>query len=155
MPGPSSHRTQKRIVVVEDDRDIRLLYEEILRGEGFDVLLASNGKEALEILEKIERDPCLVLTDFMMPEMTGSQLVKLLRENDCLLTIPVVMISARPLKEIEDFGVEFLKKPVDVDTIIEKVKKYCGPSDEFCTYHEEKLEKVIEDGDKELNPNNH
>lgn len=153
MSGNSSHK--KRIVVVEDDREIRLLYEEILRGEGFEVLLASSGKEALDILENTERDPCLVLTDFMMPGMTGSELVKLLRENDCLLTIPVVMISARPLREIEDYGVEFLKKPVDVDTIVEKVKKYCGPAEEFCSYHEEKLGKVIEDGNHELNRQNH
>lgn len=130
---------KKRIVVVEDDRDIRNLYAEILTGEGFHVLLADSGQKALDILNEVNRLPCLILTDFMMPGMNGSEMVKILRSNDLLLSIPVVMISARPINDVDTEGVEFLKKPIDVDTIIDKVKEYCGPGEEgLCLPHEEK-----------------
>ena len=130
--------SSKKIVVVEDDEDIRLLYQEILTSEGFDVEVAENGEAALRILNSLERLPCLILTDFMMPGINGSQLVKLLRMNDLLISIPVVMISARPLTDLEIKDVEFLKKPIDVDTIIQKVKEYCGPYNTSCLTHEEK-----------------
>ena len=130
--------SSKKIVVVEDDEDIRLLYQEILTSEGFDVEVAENGEAALRILNSLERLPCLILTDFMMPGINGSQLVKLLRMNDLLISIPVVMISARPLTDLEIKDVEFLKKPIDVDTIIQKVKEYCGPYSTSCLTHEEK-----------------
>lgn len=134
------HSSSKRIVVVEDDEDIRVLYEEILTGEGFDVEVAENGEQALLILNSMERLPCLVLTDFMMPGINGSELVKRLRMNDLLISIPVVMISAKPLTDLEIGDVEFLKKPIDVDTIIEKVKEYCGPSNTPCLTLKEKKE---------------
>lgn len=140
MIRDSSH---KKIVVVEDDEDIRHLYEEILRSEGFDVELAESGKQALSILNRTDRPPCLILTDFMMPGMTGSELVDILRQQDCLMSIPVVMISARPMAEAEVNGVEFLKKPIDVDTIVEKVREYCGAPDEECLPHEKKISKAI------------
>lgn len=144
--SPSS----KMIVVVEDDEDIRSLYGEILRGEGFEVQLACNGQEALDILDKVDRPPCLVLTDFMMPGMTGSEMVKILRQHDCLLSLPVIMISARPMREIENIDVEFLKKPIDVDTIVAKVKEYCGQVTEPCPSPEEKLFKALNEPSDDL-----
>lgn len=120
-------KKSKTILVVEDDFDIMQLYIEILQGEGFKVLAAGSGEEALKILDVLERDPCLVLTDFMMPGMTGAELVEILRHEDLLMSLPVVMISAHPLEEKHTRGVDFLKKPIDVDTIINKVKEYCGP----------------------------
>lgn len=139
-----AHSLPKKIIVVEDDADIRNLYQEILVGEGYHVELACDGKEALAILADDQRAPCLILTDFMMPGMNGGELVHILRQQDCLMSIPVVMISARPVKEAEVHGVEFIKKPVDVDTIVDRVKHYCGIPSEDCPVHEEKVAKAIE-----------
>ncbi len=122
-----SKAVSKTILIVEDDEDIRNLYIEILNGEGFKVLAAASGEEALEILNKLERDPCLILTDFMMPGMTGEELIKIIRKEDLLMSLPIVMISAKPLGHEVTKGIDFLKKPLDVDTIIDKVKEYCGP----------------------------
>jgi two-component system, sensor histidine kinase ChiS len=116
----------KTILVVEDDFDIRQLYIEILNAEGFKVHAAASGEEALMILNKLERDPCLILTDFMMPGMSGADLIRIIQQEDLLLSLPVVIISAKPLGPELPQGVEFLKKPIDVDTIINKVKEYCG-----------------------------
>lgn len=123
----------KTILVVEDDKDIRNLYVEILNGEGFKVFAAESGEEALRLLGDMTRDPCLVVTDFMMPGMSGTELVKILREDDLLISVPVVMISAKPLADVDTEGVDFLKKPIDVETIIEKVKEYCGSPFEACS----------------------
>lgn len=117
----------KSILVVEDDADIRNLYVEILDGEGFRVLAAESGEAALKILNELDRDPCLILTDFMMPGMSGAELVKIIKKEDLLMSLPIVMISARPLGHEHTQGIEFLKKPLDVETIIAKVKEYCGP----------------------------
>lgn len=135
----------KSILVVEDDNDIRNLYVEILNGEGFHVNAAASGEEALEILCRKEREPCLVLTDFMMPGMNGDQLVKILRREDLIVSVPIVMISAKPLSSEETQGVDFLKKPIDVDTIIDKVREYCGPPHSPCT-QKGKKDRALEDG---------
>lgn len=124
----------KTILIVEDDEDIRNLYIEILTGEGFRILSASSGDEALKILNNEKRDPCLIVTDFMMPGMTGAELVEIIRKEDLLISLPVVMISAKPLSNEQTQGVDFLKKPIEVDTIIEKVKEYCGPPYTPCSH---------------------
>lgn len=133
----------KTILIVEDDEDIRNLYLEILEGEGFKVLAASSGKEALQILNALDREPCLILTDFMMPGMTGAELIKIIRKEDLLMSLPIVMISAKPLGQEIIRGIDFLKKPLDVDTIINKVKEYCGPSYLPCE-KEDKISSFIQ-----------
>lgn len=68
----------------------------------------------------------------MMPNMTGAELIKILKMDDMLLSIPVVIISAKSLDDKEISHAEYIKKPVEVDTIINKVKELCGPPEEKC-----------------------
>ena len=78
-----------KIIVVDDEKEIRNLIEIYLKNEGYEVTKASDGEEALEILEK--EDKHLIILDIMMPKMDGIEVCKRVREN---LNIPILMLSA-------------------------------------------------------------
>jgi CheY-like chemotaxis protein len=80
----------KRIMVVDDEENIRFLYKEELEDEGFSVELAKNGEEALEKLPEFKPD--LITLDIKMPGMNGIEVLKRIREQDRKL--PIVLCSA-------------------------------------------------------------
>ena len=81
---------QNTILVVDDEKDIRNLLEIYLLNEGYKVLKASDGKEAIELIEN--EDIHLVVLDVMMPKMDGMEACKKIREK---LNIPILMLSAK------------------------------------------------------------
>ncbi len=117
----------KKILVVDDEQNIRLLLKTIFELEGYDVLLAANGKEALEVLEK--EKPALLITDIMMPEMDGWELMKKVRQK-VNSSIPIIALTVRsdPMSEKlsrEKYGVKtYIIKPFDKKQLIAEVKKY-------------------------------
>jgi CheY-like chemotaxis protein len=114
------------ILIVEDDRDIREALASALRVEGYDVQIASNGKEGLEKLAAIER-PCLILLDLMMPIMSGLDFLAAIRQHDALATLPVVILSAYSALAKEAQGAAgFIRKPVDLDVVLQIAERYCG-----------------------------
>lgn len=80
-----------RILVVEDDKGIRILMEDALTDAGYEPLLACNGLEALDILETKHID--LIILDIMMPKLDGFELLKLIREAG--MDMPVLMVTAK------------------------------------------------------------
>ena len=80
----------KRIMVVDDEENIRFLYKEELEDEGFSVELAKNGEEALEKLPDFKPD--LITLDIKMPGMNGIEVLKRIREKD--RELPIVLCSA-------------------------------------------------------------
>lgn len=114
----------KYIMVVEDDAAIRDTLKHLIESEGYVVFIAENGLEALKklrILTKAQH-PCLVLVDFMMPVMDGSELINAMQENDILSAIPTVMVSAsdKPLNVKR-----YIRKPYHLDAIIKLLQEYC------------------------------
>jgi CheY-like chemotaxis protein len=105
------------LLIVEDVPDILELLEETLKFKGYRVMAASNGEEALKIIE-MER-PALIVTDILMPKMDGFTLVHRLRLSDNMRDIPVVFLSATYIApEDKEFahtiGVSrFIEKPVN------------------------------------------
>src|SRR5215467_11486900 len=81
------------VMVVEDDEDIRISLKELLEDDGYQVLLAANGREALDCLERGKR-PCLIFLDLMMPVMDGWQFRREQQKRDSLKKIPVAVITA-------------------------------------------------------------
>ena len=79
-----------KILVVDDEKEIRNLIEIYLKNEGYEVKKASNGEEAIKILEK--EDIQLMILDIMMPKMDGIEVCKKVREH---LSIPILMLSAK------------------------------------------------------------
>ncbi|WP_165037902.1 response regulator transcription factor [Enterococcus sp. ZJ1622] len=112
-----------RILIVEDDEKLQLLYRSVLERAGFVAITASSGEEALNKLEDIHVE--LVITDIMMPEMNGYELVEMLRSCDS--ETPILMITAKA--DFEDkkrgfhLGVDdYMTKPVDVNEMILRVE---------------------------------
>ena len=110
------------ILVVEDTPNLLELLEVTLRFKGYPVVGATNGEEALEIVQKVR--PALVITDILMPKMDGYALVYHLRKNPPTSQIPVIFISATYLtKEDKSFalslgGVRFIEKPIDTEDFL-------------------------------------
>ena len=118
-----------KILVIEDEDDIREAVVNLLALEGYEAVPAHHGKEALELLKDRLEDPCLILTDLMMPEMDGWELIKILREQDILITIPVVVMTASETKNVSS-AKKVIKKPFDLPALISLVKEHCGEAND-------------------------
>lgn len=117
---------QPRILVVEDDLDIRETVTEILREEGYAVDAVGDGLEALDYLRR-QPAPRLVLLDLMMPGMNGEDLVRVLRGSPTLADIPVAVVSAaRDLEERAEKmkAVAFLQKPISLAGLLALVEAH-------------------------------
>lgn len=112
------------ILLVEDDADIRATLKEVLELEGYSVVPAANGKEAFQQLDSMIR-PCLILLDLMMPVMNGWEFLKTLHENARHSGIPVVVVSAAGDKAKSAKAQGFVKKPIEVDALLEMIRQYC------------------------------
>lgn len=117
----------KRILIVEDDLAIREALKEVLELEGYATLTASNGREGIEILRKSDH-PCLVLLDLMMPVMSGWDFLEELKKNDTelLKNNPVFVLSAVVDKNTAQGIAGYLKKPMELESVLKAVRNYCG-----------------------------
>jgi CheY-like chemotaxis protein len=127
MATVASHPPRcRKILVVEDDDDIRTTLEDILADEGYPTETAANGQEALDRLARLDRPPCLILLDLMMPVMSGREFLSVLRADDLLAPIPVVVVSAWPSEARATRGVQgFIRKPVDLSMLFDVIRRYC------------------------------
>ena len=111
------------ILVVDDEVAVRALIANVLRREGYQVLDASNGQHALEIL-KVHAGPVhLLLTDFVMPGMNGIELATAVRNERQGTTVLVISGYTSSQIAAEEKKVDFLQKPMDPHTLLEKVRE--------------------------------
>ncbi|MFO7167993.1 MAG: response regulator [Chloroflexota bacterium] len=116
------------VLIVDDDRDIREMLAQTLEDEGYQVLSAADGREALELLRS-EPLPCLILLDLMMPVMNGWEFREAQLRQPELVDIPVVILSARTdvaQAAAEMQGVSYIAKPIDFDLLINTVAQHCN-----------------------------
>jgi DNA-binding response OmpR family regulator len=103
-----------KVLVVDDDQEMRESLSILLEGEGYEVILGSNGKEAIELAEK--ENPQVILLDFEMPEISGIEACKKLKSGEKTASIPIIMITAYTNKKpdaIEAGADDFVNKPFD------------------------------------------
>ncbi len=117
--GASSGRGRS-VLVVDDDEAIRETLREVLSDEGYRVEVAENGARALERMRAPVR-PGLVLLDLMMPVMSGWEVLDILRADDHLNAIPVVVVSAMTAPGAK----ACVAKPVDLGSLLDLVDSYC------------------------------
>lgn len=112
------------ILIVEDDDDFSQLLSSFLQRKGYQSVSASNGSEALELLERIQ--PALILMDLSMPVTDGSTAARRIREQERLRDIPIIFLTAygklgielyQDLSSLEGGEIEYLPKPVDVQLL--------------------------------------
>jgi len=111
------------ILVVDDDKNTRLLFRAILESENNTVFSAANGVEALAILDKNHID--LVVLDVMMPQMDGYEFTKVLRASDN--NLPILMVSAKQLPQDKKKGFlagtdDYIAKPIDEEEMLLRIK---------------------------------
>ena len=118
---------RKTILVVEDDPATREGLIGLLRDEGFAVVAAQNGRQALELLAAADEPPSLILLDLMMPVMDGWRfLAERKRAAGPLSRPPVVLLSGLGFISGAAGVSDFLRKPVDPDALIACVRRFCG-----------------------------
>jgi CheY-like chemotaxis protein len=122
---PSAVEQRGTILVVEDDHDIRVSVRAVLEDEGFEVLTVTNGRMALDMLERISPVPCLIILDLMLPVMDGWHFAAHLREHPDLGHIPIVIMSAYESPPPPQGVVGFVKKPIDTDKLLHLVSLHC------------------------------
>lgn len=111
-----------RIMVVEDDYHTRKLMKAVLEQNGYEPVLAQDGIEALELLDRVQID--LILLDVMMPRMDGYEFTEVLRSGGC--NIPILMVTAK--EELSDkkrgfvMGIDdYMVKPVDEEEMLLRI----------------------------------
>jgi two-component system cell cycle response regulator DivK len=121
-------RLRPLVLLIDDDRDTRLLYAEILRHDGVVVAQAGDGQAGFQ--RAIETLPDLIITDISMPIMDGRELMRRLRTDDRTRHIPVIACSGRdrPRVQLEDEPNAYMDKPCDPDELRLQVRRLLGRS---------------------------
>jgi len=118
-----------KVLLAEDERDIRLIARLSLKRSGFDVLVAEDGVSALQQAE--DSRPDVILLDWMMPRMDGLETCAQLRANPVTARIPVIFLSARSQESEIERGlalgaVGYITKPFDAVGLGERVRQMLG-----------------------------
>jgi CheY-like chemotaxis protein len=121
---------KKKVLIVEDNRDLRSMYEAYFEMEKMEVISAENGEQALELIRQCPPD--VVLTDYQMPKLDGGNLVRIIREEEVLRganrKLPIVVMTAGTLEKIStacqyEAVVGFMKSFTSLHAMIDKVKE--------------------------------
>jgi two-component system response regulator MprA len=111
------------VLIVEDELDIRDTLQEAFEEEGYQVVVAGNGKEALARLEEGPR-PSAIILDIVMPIMNGAELYAALQADPALSRIPVVVSTSDPTRAPS--GVLLMRKPLNLDRLIAAIARICA-----------------------------
>jgi two-component system, cell cycle response regulator DivK len=123
------HEMTKTVLIVEDNELNMKLFHDLLEAHGYRTLQTRNGFEAMDIA-RAER-PNLIIMDIQLPEVSGLEVTKWLKEDDDLRSIPVIAVTAFAMKgdeeRIRQGGCEaYISKPISVQKFLETVRSYLG-----------------------------
>lgn len=118
----------KKALIVDDSRTMRALITMTLKNQGFEIIEAEHGKQALDALNNINVN--IIITDLNMPEMNGIELIKALRQNSLYQGLPILIVTTESSKEKKQEGKDagatgWIVKPFDSLKLIEVVNKVC------------------------------
>jgi len=119
----------KTVLVVEDNELNMKLFHDLLEAIGYDIVETRNGLEAIDLARK--HKPDLILMDIQLPEVSGLEVTKWIKEDDELRAIPVIAVTAFAMKgdeeRIRQGGCQaYISKPISVPKFIETIKSYLG-----------------------------
>jgi two-component system cell cycle response regulator DivK len=119
----------KTVLIVEDNELNMKLFHDLLDAHGYDTIQTRSGMDALALAR--EHRPSLILMDIQLPEVSGLEVTKWIKEDDELRSIPVIAVTAFAMKgdeeRIRQGGCEaYLSKPISVGKFIETVKRHIG-----------------------------
>ena len=119
----------KTVLIVEDNELNMKLFHDLLDAQGYGTLQTRNGMEALALAR--QHQPDLILMDIQLPEVSGLEVTKWLKEDDALRDIPVIAVTAFAMKgdeeRIREGGCEaYISKPISVSMFLETVRQFIG-----------------------------
>ncbi len=119
----------KTILIVEDNDLNMKLFNDLLQANGYDTVQTKDGREAMDLAR--EHHPDLVLMDIQLPEISGLEITKMMKEDDKLKGIPIVAVTAFAMKgdeeKIRQGGCEgYIAKPISVPNFLETIAKFLG-----------------------------
>lgn len=116
---------REKIIIVDDDPDILDVLKITLEGEGYEVIEACNGEEALAIIKKTAPD--ILITDFKMPKMTGDKLCEILKQDILVQHMPIIMLTGKGEVTDKVHGInagadDYMVKPFEPEELVARVK---------------------------------
>jgi len=119
----------KTVLIVEDNELNMKLFHDLLEAHGYDTVGTRNGSEALDLARR--HRPDLILMDIQLPEVSGLEVTKWLKDDEDLRAIPVIAVTAFAMKgdeeRIKQGGCEaYIAKPISIVTFLETVRRFLG-----------------------------
>lgn len=126
---PSETDNSKTVLIVEDNELNMKLFNDLLEAHGYETLQSMNGLEAINLART--HHPDLILMDIQLPEVSGLEVTKWLKDDDELRDIPVIAVTAFAMKgdeaRIREGGCEaYISKPISVATFMETIREFIG-----------------------------
>jgi DNA-binding response OmpR family regulator len=110
------------VLIAEDDPSVLMTLEWILGDEGFGVVTARDGREAMQLATA--RRPDVILLDQVMPKMTGKEVLSALRKDDATRDIPVFVLTGMTPDDQDDWvGAHFIAKPFSPDDLVKRIRR--------------------------------
>lgn len=127
MTNDSKNGSAKTVLVVEDNELNMKLFHDLLEAHGYNILQTKDGMEALRMAR--EHKPDLILMDIQLPEVSGLEVTKWIKEDEDLKSIPVIAVTAFAMKgdeeKIRNGGCEaYIAKPISVTDFLDTVRKF-------------------------------
>lgn len=128
---PEARRAVQSVLIVEDNELNMKLFNDLLVAHGYKTIQTRNGFDALELARK--HRPDLILMDIQLPEVSGLEVTRWLKDDDTLCQIPIIAVTAFAMRgdeeRIRSGGCEaYISKPISVMTFLDTVRKFIGPS---------------------------
>ena len=120
------------VLIVDDEEGLRESLKEFLEEEGYRVATATNGAEALALLEH-DVLPCMMILDLIMPMVTGGEVYRQMQNDPRLAQIPVIISTSDPTRAPR--GVLILRKPISLEQLLGAVRLHCGMHGPSRTTH--------------------
>lgn len=144
----SAEAMQTNILIVEDDMAIREMMAFSLRREGFDTYKAASGHEALEQLNQVHPD--LIVIDWGLPDMSGIDLIDMIRRDEVIKEVPIIMLTARAeendkIKGLERGADDYLTKPASMLELMARIRAHLRRSKGFELNHRLEFQGIIMD----------
>ena len=119
--------TERKVLVVDDEENITQILEFSITAEGYEVITASNGEEAIEKARK--EQPNLIILDIMIPKVDGYEACRVLKSNPLTKKIPVILLTAKGREIDKRLGFEvgatdYIVKPFSPSKLIDKINEY-------------------------------
>lgn len=118
-------------VMIVDDEDVLLeMIAALIEDIGHRAVVATNGKEALEVLNAEHELPLLVISDVMMPQMDGVALARAIKQDPRACTVPIILMSAASRPPQDGVADHFIHKPFDLDRIELLIEQYAAQTND-------------------------